>query len=258
MHLIQFLGLVLFISTSPEPGYEAILPAIPGDALTMRHDALILADANKSQFSDNWPHGVLKSADGKYWNYAELHGDIITFDEAAPPSKLLPPAFLIHINDDCCRMMGSVRSEYLRDPAPQAMARVKVSDGEAGWSKRCGRVDTIVTMRSSDGDNLVIHSYLNKEDRTLTLLKDGNAVIADFPKTYITDVIPDGAPSHFVHYYDMVTRGFLCSRIPSPTNACQPDLLNYTARETVPPPLRTVSTSCTEVVDIACSNSQYP
>lgn len=258
-HFVQFLGLVLFISSSP--GYEALLPAVDGSGNILKHDALILAPSGHLTFSgDGWKTGTLTQRDGIHtWDYGELHGDEISFETNGP--GLSPPSFLIHINDDCCRVMGSVRTEYLQPDEIHSAATVLIDDGDANWSiSRGGRVDTVVKM-SSSGAELVVNVKSKKTGKVRYASLKDDAVIANFPIKYITTDNPPEDELHFMRYYQMVTFGFFCNTNPKRGNQCADTTEQYTARRHDPIigiPNFKDGEEHLSAIDIACSNSQYP
>lgn len=255
-HFVQFLGLVLFISANP--GYHAILPMVDGSGGMPKHDAMILAPHGEITFTGpGWVTGTLTQRDlVTKWDFGELHGDTVEFVTTGP--GLSPPSFLIHLNDDCCRTLGSVRTEYLQPDDRNAAAKVIIEDGDAGWSRKGGtRVDTVVKMTSAG----VLKVNVTKGGQTRHATIKKNAVIANFPRDYITTNNPPDHEHHFRRYYDMVTFGFFCSAIPAASTRCTDNVGLFTARKHDPVieiPKFKAGELHIEALDIACSNSQYP
>jgi len=250
-NVIQFLGLIMFLSTTG--GLEAILPTVPARGHVPQHDALILFEPG-SATPTNWTVDTLKDKNAKDWNYVRLSGETIRFTSSAP--TLTKPDFLSRLCNDCCRMCRNVRDEFSRLENPvDAAGHVELKHGDTGWTMDNGRVDTVVDLTSSGA--LVIIGTLNTEVRMLTFNKPARVVIANIPIDYITKLNPAASPDpeHFKRYYDIVTFGFFCSAAPSTKEKCEPQTQNFPTRQK--PPLLRIGSILT-ALDIDCSNSQYP
>jgi len=253
-HLVQIVGLVLFVSTGA--GFDAILPVINADAHVPRHDAFILAPKGTATF-DNWSHGTLVDRKGNEWDYADLNGEKITF--ATNNGTMTKPVFLIHLNDGCCRMIGTVRNEYQTEDPSRVAARLVVTDGEAGWSKSYDRIDTVLKLKTAAGTPLLLTATISGQMRKAYFKTD--VVILNFPKKFVTTDLPASGHHHFNRYYDLVTFGMFCNKVPDKKSKCYDTTSSFPGLDygsVIKIPVTKPGDIFPGGLDIACSNSQYP
>lgn len=232
---------------------QAILPTVDAHGHRPKHDALILFEPAAAT-PTNWPVNSLTDKHGKQWQFVRLNGETIHFTSSGP--ALTKPDFLSHLNDDCCRIIGSVRNKFARHDDPQhAAAHVELKHGDFGWDSDNGRVDTIVDMTSTSP--LVIVGTIGAEVRFLAFNQPAKVVISNIPVDFITTSAPESSPDHFDRYYDLVTFGFFCGKAPSTDKSkkCAGQVQNFPALEKTA--LLSIG-SLTSGLDIDCSNSQYP
>lgn len=268
-HLIQFLGLILFVTRADH--IEAIIPRISNQHV-VAHQSFI-AFRHDTANTTNWPiqRTFIDRHDHLDWDYVVLDGETVRI--ANPDSPIGTLSFLPRLNDDCCRLVGTVRKKYAELDGTSAAGHVLISSGDAGYAKDGTRIDTVVSMHTSEP--LTVIAVKGSVVRSINFKAGVNArvVVGNFPIDEIEHGSPAGSDgAHFREYYRMLTFGFFCRATPFSKDQC-------TAHEngkTKTPVVRIDKIGIVDLdddrarhykhykfaslrsVEIDCSNTQYP
>jgi len=227
---IHFKGLMLFV-TRPEP-VQVIVPYVDGDAYVAPHQAY--AAFKKDTADSEW--NIMDLPGVPNYKTFLLTGETIVLNAGGPPLQF--QNFLPRLKRYCPNI-NKLRDDFLRADSPYTAAHVILTGGDVGWYVSGGkRIDTVIDL---SGDYpLVVTGIKNGRSRTLKFKGDAELVIGN------SDFQPTGKTKDFLFYYRMFEVGGGCTDIPAEADADD----NPHAKNAVIPDIG--------LIDIACSNSQYP
>jgi hypothetical protein len=254
---IQFIGLFVVLMNSGS-GLHILLPHFPG---TPYADHTSVIQYNPDQISSStWP-GVTNCGPDDSLRCAPIDVETITFSGATDPSPTDIVGDISHLRC-CCSSMTYLRSKYRNPNATGKLsAHIFVTQGVAeAIAAGNGRVDTWVTMHTSDPDGITVTGTASASSFNI-VFKPG----AQFE---ILNSMPPTSAPHFLAYYLMGVGSSTCTAVPSDGPPCAPSApecvtsANKTARglkrRLVAVRRITPGPAIPLEVDTDCSNSHWP
>jgi hypothetical protein len=211
---IQFIGLFVVMMNSGA-GLHILLPHFPG---TVYADHTSVIQYNPDQaMSTTWP-GITSCGPSGTLRCAPIDVETITFSGASDPSPSDIVGDIPHLRC-CCSLMTDILPKY-KDPAASGKlsAHIFVEKGAVeAIAAGNGRVDTWVTMHSSDPSGITVTGVASPSISYDIVFKPGAqfTILNSMPTT-------PTSPPHFLAYYLMGTGSGDCTTVPSDGSPCAP------------------------------------
>ena len=227
---VHFKGLMLFL-VRQDP-VEVVIPIVDGDDVVAPHQAYIAFP--KADADSDWNTSPMPGHDD--YSMFPLTGETVYLNAGGSPLQFNP--FLPKLKK-YCPSVDRLRGSYATRESPETAAHIVLTGGDVGWYVSGGkRIDTVIEMI---GDHpLVLTGIYRGRARSLKFKNNAKLVIGN------SDPQPTGRTKDFLFYYRMFEVGGFCVDIPAESDA-----------DGNPRPKAAVIPD-TGLIDIACSNSQYP